>query len=228
MAITLRAAGAVVNSASAGSTSITLGSPTGTTSGDIVVAAFSYVGAGTNLTITPPTGWTLAKKTDSSTTQGCAIYWGTSTSSFGAWGFSISVNITGFAVGYIGVDTTTPMDVAAVGQTNASGTTITAPNITTITNNAMLVMFGAWGTTTASTLPSFTAASGGTLEQSGGLKGSARSTALGEEDAILLTAGPAQLTMTANRAAVSVGITLALRPLAPPLLRLLGLLGCGV
>jgi hypothetical protein len=55
-------------------TSINATRPAGTLADDVMVAAIAVRG-GTGTTITPPLGWTLVRRTDSTTTISQAIYW---------------------------------------------------------------------------------------------------------------------------------------------------------
>ena len=205
-AITFRAAGTFVCN-SANTTTIVLVAPAGVAATDVVEAVI-FVSDGTGTSITPPTGWTLVNRTDNGTVGGMAVYW--ALGNVASYTFSLGGNNgnMGFAIAYIGVDNTTPMDAAGVGQANASSATITAPSITTVTANAMLVGF--FGINSVST---FTAVFG-TIEKSGSCAGDLNA-ALAGADAIQATAGASGTkTETASVAATNIGILSALRPVA--------------
>jgi hypothetical protein len=204
MAVTFRAAGTVVTTAA---TSITLTSPAGTVATDVLLAGI-YGNYGTGA-ITPPTGWTLGKRTDDTTVQNMAVYWALGNAAFTAWTIPAPTDgAIGFTLGFIGVDNTTPMDATAVGQANASSATITAPTITTANANAMLVMFG--GVLSAST---FTLVFGA-LGQSGNFSaGGNNDVAQIGAYAVQAAAGASGAkTETASLAAVNIGTLVALRP----------------
>src|SRR5438067_12048478 len=112
MAIAFRAAGAVATGDSI--TSKAFSAPAGVLSTDVVLLSMVFSG-GSGTTITPPTGWTLAVRTNNGTTDGQATYWALGTVSFANAFTFTSCTMTGFALAYSGVDTTTPMDATAVG-----------------------------------------------------------------------------------------------------------------
>jgi hypothetical protein len=214
MAITFRAAGTVVTN-SGSPLSIIPTAPAGTVSTDIILLAFKF-GGGTSVVFTPPTGWTLANRTNNLTTDGCAVYWGLGSASFTAWTLSgITDTITAFTLGYIGVNNTTPMDVAALGQNNVSATTEPTPAITPITSMAWLVGFGGYDSAGGGVVPTYSAPSidalTTTLRQSGGLQGLSDTTALGGYDAAWTT-GAMSGTVTTSLANISQGIIVALQP----------------
>jgi len=201
--IAFRNAGTVVTVASG---NITVAAPTGTISTDVVLAGFHY-GGGTNVTITPPSGWTLANRTDNGTTSGTAVYWGLGTASFTAWTFTSNTQTVGFTLGYVNINNLTPIDVTAVGQTNASSTTGTAPSLTTITQNTLGVCF--FGFESNSTFTD-----GGSLNhrQSGGISGGTPASLDAADFTTTSPGATASQTTTASIAAANQGITVALRP----------------
>jgi len=146
MAISFRGTGTTASGIT-GVTSLTFAAPTGTVSTDLVFIVIAgtqgVVGDGLP-TLTPPSGWTLAKNVNDVNPDLTweSVYWGLGSAAFTAWTIAnVTDGILGWSQGYIGVDNTTPMDATAVGQSNASGTVITAPSITTVTANAWLVGF---------------------------------------------------------------------------------------
>jgi hypothetical protein len=220
MAISFRAAGAVVTGSGV-PVSLTPTAPAGTAATDLVLVVLKF-GGGTGVTITPPGGWTLANRTDNATTDGCAVYWGLGSAAFTAWTLAgIIDTITTFALGYIGVNNTTPMDVAALGQNNVSATTEPTPAITPVTPGAWLVGFGGYRDAAQGVVPTYSAPSidavATTLRQSGGVQGVAAggdTTAAGGYDAAW-TAGAMSGTVTTSLANISQGIIVALRPRNP-------------
>ena len=211
MAIGFRAAGTV--QAVSQPATITPTAPAGTVSTDVVITivAVSDVAA---VTITPPSGWTLV--TGSSTVYGSgavqgriAAYWALGSATFGAYTINNSDGVgVAFCLGYTGVDNTTPIDVDAAGQSNASSTTGTAPSITTVNDNCWFIC--AFGFCSNST---FTDGSGITHRASGGATAAVNGSGDGaDSNSVLTPAGATGThTTTATVAAVNGGITVALR-----------------
>ncbi len=117
--------------------SITLTVPT-VSNGDLMIANVYSTDVGA---ASPQTGWNTLIITQARAGEDWAFYWRIAASEPASytwsWGVGSGVgNITAFS----GVDTSTPIDVAALAGTAAtSGTTLTAPTRTTVTNNAWLV-----------------------------------------------------------------------------------------
>lgn len=212
MAIAFRAAGAV--NSTVGPIAFTVAAPAGIAATDVCLVVLSY-GAGTGVSFTPPAGWTLAKRVDNGTTAGIAIYWGLGTATFGDWKPVNAVDtIIGFSLAYTGVDNTTPMDAAAVGQANASSTTVTAPSITTATANAWLVAVFDWYDPAGGPLPTWSAVFG-TSRVIGSFDASTFSASLDANatDAAQAGAGASGTkTATVSVAAANIGMLVALRP----------------
>jgi hypothetical protein len=106
-----------------------------------VLLTFVQFSTPTNTTITPPAGWVLVLRVDDGAVEGLAIYRAPANTAFGPYTFSRAQDITARAYAYKGVDPTTPIDTAAVGQANSPSPTVTAPSITTVTDNALIVGF---------------------------------------------------------------------------------------
>jgi MSHA biogenesis protein MshQ len=108
--------------ASAGTLTIT--KPSGTALNDVLIASVAVTPS--SITITPPSGWTLVRRTNNAgpTSNSLAVYYKVATGSEGA---SYAFNVTGatFGVGgiqgFTGVDTANPINIEN-GQTTASGT----------------------------------------------------------------------------------------------------------
>jgi hypothetical protein len=225
MAILFRVTGTVVTGDSV--SSLTPGAPAGTLATDIVLAYFIF-GAGSGVTFTPPSGWTLAFRQNQTTSAGMAVYWGLGSASFTAWTISglTAASIIAFTAGYTGVDNTTPLDVASAGQsTGGNGTVVTVPALTTVTNGAMFTgLFGyfdgtggagpTWGSV-ATLSPHIT------TEFTGPTTLDTLSTTF--QDATVATAGafgPHTSTLTgAGLGTSKLGIAVALRPAAIPTFR---------
>jgi hypothetical protein len=171
---------------------------------------------GNAVTIAPPAGWTLAVRTDNGAVSGMAVYWGLGSATFGAWSFGLTLGgaALAFALGYIGTDNTTPMDVAALGQANASNALATAPSLNTVTADAWLVGFFGWYDGLGGPAPTWSLEFG-TFRQSGSLVGASLpdSVAADSADAAQAVPGPSGTkTATASIAMPNIGILVALRP----------------
>ncbi len=146
--ITLRATAAGNNGA--GGSTLTISLPAGTTSGDVMVAHVVVRNAGN--TITPPAGWSLVLRQDSTSSISTASYVkvaGTSEPANYTWSFGTSGQASGGIASYIGVNTTTPVD-ASHAQYNPSSSNVDNSGVTTTTANDMLVY--AVGITVATTV----------------------------------------------------------------------------
>ena len=138
--------------------------PAGTANGDFLLATI-VVDGGTNTSITPPTGWTLVRRTDNSTNIGIATYRRFAGASEGAsylFRVTSSVRAVGGIVRYTGVNTGTPIDVSGptTNPANGSSTNLIAAAISTNTTNTALV--AAYGSDTRT---SFSAMSAGFAER---------------------------------------------------------------
>jgi MSHA biogenesis protein MshQ len=121
---------------------LTINNPTGTTSGDVMIASLA-VTPGT-VTIAAPTGWTLVRtiQNTSSTTSRLAVFQRVATASEPAsytWTFGAShTGAVGGIMSFSGVDNSSPI-ATENGSTTASSTTHAAPSISPTTTNVMLV-----------------------------------------------------------------------------------------
>ena len=162
MAITFRAAGTV---GTAATTSVSLSQPTGTTTGDLLLAF--VIDHATSGSSAAPTGWT---------SQGGAAGTGGRFQVFSAivgsggltgtsWSFTgLTSHVEGCITGWFNTDLNVPMDVTVSGRVNASGTTGTT-SITPVSANNMVV--GGFAALAAnSTLTSPTTATLGSLSNS--------------------------------------------------------------
>ncbi|HVS85440.1 MAG TPA: SwmB domain-containing protein, partial [Gaiellaceae bacterium] len=156
-AITYRASGTVATAGS-GATTLAIPKPSGLAVDDLMIAAVSTRG-GTSVCVTPPTStgtWTSFVSTDSSTNFHQQLFWkvataadvsaSTETFSLFTTASSCATTSSQLAVGTItafyDVDDSAPIDASA-GQSNASGTTVTAPAITNgAVGNLLVGVFG--------------------------------------------------------------------------------------
>jgi Protein of unknown function (DUF1565) len=146
--IALRAA-ASANNGTGGST-LTIDLPAGTQRGDVLVALVVVRTAGN--VITPPEGWNLVLRQDSSSSISTASYVhvaGSSEPASYSWSFETAGQASGGIASYIGVDSSTPVD-ASHAQYNRSSSNVDNSGVTTTTANDMLVY--AVGITTATTV----------------------------------------------------------------------------
>ncbi len=123
-----------------GGTSLSPAKPAGTVEGDVLVAGVSAQD-GSDVTITPPSGWTLIRRTDSGTSHAEAAYYKVAGASETATYTFTVASSTRWSIGisaYRGVDTANPIDTDAA-QANASSTNAVAPSVTTTSANTMLV-----------------------------------------------------------------------------------------
>ncbi len=131
--------GATAANNGAGGSSLTLSVPAGTSSGDAMLAQLIVQTAGN--VITPPAGWTLVLRQDSSTSISTATYvkvaGGSEPASY-SWSFGTAGQASGGIGSYVGVNTTTPVD-ASHGQYNSSTSNVDNSGVTTTTANDMLV-----------------------------------------------------------------------------------------
>jgi hypothetical protein len=124
-----------------GPTTITIATPSGTASGDVLIAGISFEAGTDENSITVPGGWTLVRQVNNSNNEGLAVYrmvaGGSEPASY-SWTFGQSRSLSGGILAFTGVDNTTPIDVES-GQATAEGTTHATPSITTTQANAVLV-----------------------------------------------------------------------------------------
>src|SRR6266699_2090333 len=135
--ISLRAA--AIGNNGAGDSTLTIGLPAGTRSGDVMVAHVIVHPAGN--TITPPAGWSPVLRQDSPSAISTVSYVkvaGSSEPETYTWSFGTSGQASGGIASYIGVNTTTPVD-ASHAQYNPSTSNVDNSGVTTTVANDMLV-----------------------------------------------------------------------------------------
>jgi hypothetical protein len=142
---TFGSASSVANSSSGAST-IVITKPAAVANDDVLVAGIT-VNGGTDITITPPSGWTLIRRTNNGGNVGIASYYHVVTSAGSepvsySWGLATSGatrRASGGILRYTGVDTANPIDVDNGGTGSSSSPT--APTVTTTAANDLVVGF---------------------------------------------------------------------------------------
>lgn len=145
--------GATTKNNGSGATTLVISRPAGAVNGTIMVAQITVRAVAT--TITPPSGWTLIRRDNSSSSIGAAIYYRIATASEPTsytWKFNTSQKASGGVAAYSGVNVTNPIDGQS-GRVNSSTSTMTANSITTTTANDKLLYFGHVATATTVTPP---------------------------------------------------------------------------
>ncbi|HTP95049.1 MAG TPA: DUF6701 domain-containing protein, partial [Burkholderiales bacterium] len=142
---------------------LTIARPTTTATNDVMIASIAVRpasgGLTENITVTPPSGWTLVDRMDNTSTAGGAapnsllVYWkaaGSAGSDPGpyTWTLSSTSGAAGGIQSFSGVSTSSPINAHA-GANAANSSTFTAPSITTTIANTMLV--ASFGYSSAST-----------------------------------------------------------------------------
>ncbi len=119
--------------------------PVGAQASDLLIAEIAVRG-GTGLVITPPSGWTLIRRDNSTSSVAQAIYShlvpnSPAEPSSYTWSFNNANDAAGGILAYIGASTVTPVD-ASNGQGNASSTSLTAPSVTVPSGNSSDLLVG--------------------------------------------------------------------------------------
>jgi hypothetical protein len=200
--------------ASAGAASLSIARPASTASGHFLVAGITVDG-GSGTTITPPAGWTLIRRQNSTTATNVSIatYYRVAGSEAGpyVWTFSPSVRASGGIIRFTGVDNSNPINVSN-GNAGGPGTALSATQVTTTVANTALVGF--LGTDTGAT---FTASGGTPLTE----RIDVRNTNAGGPSTWGANATQASAAATGNKTATAslsapwVAQLVALRPVPP-------------
>ena len=119
--------------------SLTINVPSGTVTGDLLLAAIATDSAET---VATPAGWTLVDR-GNNTEVTLAVFYRFAPATVPAsytfsWGTGNNEQATGAMFRFTGVNATTPLDTAAT-YAGAASATPTAPTITTVTNGARIV-----------------------------------------------------------------------------------------
>ncbi|MBC7386553.1 MAG: hypothetical protein H7301_10400 [Cryobacterium sp.] len=144
-----------MNNGGSGTTSCMVSPPSGILVNRFLLAAITIKSA--SITITPPSGWTLAD-TQSVGTLKQSIYYrvATSADTVGSsyyWTFSSAVQCTATLANFVNVDPAAPI-LAIGGQATASSVTVTAPSLTTSETNFASVFFSGSANNYTPTKPS--------------------------------------------------------------------------
>ena len=126
---------------SSGTQTCIVNKPAGTVSGDVLVASWASRADITDVAMVLPSGWVKAAYLDADTPTIKVAYKVCGGSEPATYTFDAGSTVAhSVAISrYAGVDNSTPMDATATTNSGTSGTTMTAPSITTVTTNAMLV-----------------------------------------------------------------------------------------
>lgn len=185
--------------------------PTGTTDGDLLLAAL-FVSQGATISAVP-SGWTLIREDTSGTSARTALYWKIASSEPATWTWTISTSANAgvHVLRLDGHDPISPINQHS-GQGNTSSTSVTAPAVTPSTNDCLLI---GWFHVAANATFTAPASMSEVTDAVGG--GSSRALESAQE---LLSGGSGASTgtrvATASTAGVNVGQLLAIAP--PPVL----------
>ena len=211
-AIAFRAASSGNNAGGANSLSISM--PTGVVEGDVMIAVISVRGGTGTAISTVPTGWAMINSNNSTTDIKSAMYYKIAiTSEAGpyVWGWGSSLKASGVLSAYSGVDNSAPI-MTHSNQVNTSGTSMTAPSVVTTADGAWII--AAYSTATGTTVSAGSSMDLRGQSASTGAGAGSRTTS-GLQDIVQTSAGSSGTkTMTASSAAVNVGHTIALNPVA--------------
>jgi hypothetical protein len=145
-----------------GSTSVTINVPSGVVAGDVMLAAVDAEGSGS---FTVPSGWSSTGLFDGTSFIGhSGVYFhvaGASEPASYTWTLGTTRKAIGRITSYVGVDNASPIQTSANGGAS-TGTSATAPSITTSVANEMVVA----GSGDDDTVQSTITAPGGTTKRS--------------------------------------------------------------
>jgi MSHA biogenesis protein MshQ len=199
--------------------SVQINNPTGLVVGDLMVAFLAQNSPGSPI-VSSATGWTsvLNRTYTDGSTVGTSVYYRFATAadiSNGSFTFSFtsSRRSAGAILAFRGVDTVTPIN-ASGSQGNNASTSLTAPSITTVDNNAMLVSLYGFVQGSNSATPS-----AGMTEAFDAATGAGpNGVTIEGAYAIQATVGPTGTRVaTAATTSVNIGVLLALSPAATTL-----------
>ena len=213
-AVAFRSSNVTQNSTA--TSSITLNTPSGVVSGDLLLVVITARG-GTDVTITPPTGWTLLPGSDQTSTTVIRsamfyqIYSSGSNFAFTFGGSTPSQKAVGVISAYSGVDPANPIN-ATTSVAKAAAAPMAANAVTTTVANTMLVTAFGIGrsntptSTTGNTMRGATSTSGGNATTN-------TSVGLQDYNTIQAVAGAsAAPQMNPGTAAVYIAHTVAIQP----------------
>lgn len=122
-----------------GSGNLTITAPSSIVDGNLLLAGIAHL---TNATkVTPPAGWSTAvTEFVGSAASSLVVFYKIASAESGNYVFTAPSYMTGSVVNISGNNTSTPIDVAGVGQ-GGGGTTATALSVTTVTANTLIFFF---------------------------------------------------------------------------------------
>lgn len=190
---------------------VTIGIPAALQANDVMLAQIAVRG-GNGSFVTPPAQWTLVRRDNNTNTIVQAIYVHVVTSPLSepasyTWNFTSGMDAVGGIAAYSGVNTATPVDIAA-GQANGSSITITAPSVNVPVGNNADVLMGAFAIPNSSKITGPTG-----MTQQWSLHATSGGIGIEMSDLVLTTSGAtgSKLAIAAT-AGANVGALVALRP----------------
>lgn len=121
-------------------TSVVLNKPSDVSQGNFMIGIIAF-NKGTSVTVTPPSGWTLVKRSDAADKVGSASYYKIATSSEPStytWTLAGGDKWAAGLTRILGVNPTTPIQVSAVNN-GASSVSHVAPSVTTLADSTMVL-----------------------------------------------------------------------------------------
>lgn len=127
-----------------GAMSLALARPVTVMAGDVLVAtiAMGNTGSLSQPMFTAPAGWTLVRRLDNGNATTLAVYWhlaGSSEPSMYTWTFDLSIEGEGWLSDYAGVDPASPVDVEKGAVVVQSLSAYSAPALTTLSANDVVL-----------------------------------------------------------------------------------------
>ncbi len=179
--------------------------PAGVQEGDVLIAAIDVRGA----KIKTAAGWTLVRAIDSASNLRQALYVKVAGTEPASYAFTLNTKavVAGAIAAYEGVDTDSPVDAAGARKTTSSAS-ITAPSVTTIAPNSVLV--GAFGIARDASI-----APAGTMTERAEISTGAATKKVAVElsDETVTAVGPTgERVATASAAAANIGAVVVLHP----------------
>ena len=205
--ITIAASGTSSNTSSGVASSVTITVPSGTVSGDVLVAAIAFNGSSAT-TINAPAGWNLILSNSNGATHTLATYYhvagGSEPASYTFTLGTAGLRITGGMARYTGVDTSNPIN-GSIGTTGTASSPVTG-TLTTTVANTMLIAVGANSNT-----HTYTGGSGMALRYTGT---QTNGPGVGSQDLVQAAAGPSgtKTVTSASTSATYAAQLIALQP----------------
>jgi hypothetical protein len=206
-AIALRGVSTATSATGTRVTALTIATPAGVQTGDVMVAAITVRSAAK---ISPPAAFTQVRATVTASDLRQAVYVSVAGATVPAsWRFGLSTKsvVAGAIAAYSGVNTATPVETTGA-RKNASSTSIIAPSVTSTVPGSMLV--GVFGiATNATMMPAATMTEQADIKTGKGPKKVALELA---DETLDAPGATGQRVATASAAAVNTGTVIVLRP----------------